>query len=452
VKFLNDIEKPVLCLFSKAGWNKFTQFSTLSFPSSSTESKLFFPESIRGMFQGSINSFQVLGFSKNIRFHPLFFRFSLLFFLFAGGVLCFSGKAYSSESLHKLLYQETGTSEWENRGEDDTHWVYRGEQKNGLPHGQGIATHPLGATYSGGWKEGLYHGQGIFKSLNKATFQGQFHEGKKHGHIEFEDPSGNRFSGIFQNNRRHGQGIQVFPDGSSLKGIWEKGRLVEELEFRNPRLFLELKTRRWNKEGNPEKDGLYEGEIKDGKPEGRGSYKSPDGFSYEGIWKAGIREGMGILIWPDGTKYTGEFRDGKRHGRGKQVFPEGHVYVGDFEMGLRHGLGDFTYGSGSSKGDRYIGDYFKGRRHGQGTYLFADGRKYVGQFEKGRQSGEGRFYWKNGVTFEGEFLNGKPWQGRIIDKYCEILELKGFSCHDGIVENGVFKKNPDSLKTIIQKK
>ena len=121
-------------------------------------------------------------------------------------------------------------------------------------------------------------------------------------------------------------------------------------------------------------------------------------------------------------------------------------------MGLRHGLGDFTYGSGSSKGDRYIGDYFKGRRHGQGTYLFADGRKYVGRFEKGRQSGEGRFYWKNGVTFEGEFRNGKPWQGRIIDKYCEILELKGFSCHDGIVENGVFKKNPDSLKTIIQKK
>ena len=170
------------------------------------------------MFQGSINSFHFLGFSKNIRCHPLFFRFSLLLVLFAGGVLCFSGKAYSSESLQKLLYQETGTSEWENRGEDDTHWVYRGEQKNGLPHGQGIATHPLGATYSGGWKEGLYHGQGIFKSLNKATFQGQFHEGKKHGHIEFEDLSGNRFSGIFQNNRRHGQGIQFFPDGSSLKG------------------------------------------------------------------------------------------------------------------------------------------------------------------------------------------------------------------------------------------
>ena len=86
------------------------------------------------MFQGSINSFQVLGFSKKNRFHPLFFCFSLLLVLFAGVVLCFSGKAYSSESLQKLLYQETGTSEWENRGEDDTHWVYRGEQKDGQPH------------------------------------------------------------------------------------------------------------------------------------------------------------------------------------------------------------------------------------------------------------------------------------------------------------------------------
>ena len=130
------------------------------------------------MFQGSINSFQVLGFSKNIRCHPLFFGFSLLLVLFVGGVLCFSGKAYSSESLQKLLYQETGTSEWENRGEDDTHWVYRGEQKDGLPHGQGIATHPLGATYSGGWKEGLYHGQGIFKSLNKAPSRGSFMRAK----------------------------------------------------------------------------------------------------------------------------------------------------------------------------------------------------------------------------------------------------------------------------------
>ena len=72
MKFLNGIEKPVLDLFSKAGWNKFPRFSTLSFPSSSTESQLFFPESIRGMFQGSINSFQVLGISRNLRCHPLF--------------------------------------------------------------------------------------------------------------------------------------------------------------------------------------------------------------------------------------------------------------------------------------------------------------------------------------------------------------------------------------------
>ena len=360
-------------------------------------------------------------------------------------------QVFSNELKNLALYQETGTNEWELQGDEDTHWVYRGEQQKGKPHGEGVAIHPLGASYSGGWKDGLYHGKGIFKSLNHASFQGQFRDGKKHGHIEFQDPSGNRFSGRFQNNRRNGPGIQFFPDGSSIKGIWEKGRLVEELEFRNPQLFLDLKSRHWKKEGNSEKDGHYEGEIKDGKPAGRGSYHSPDGFSYDGTWKEGIREGMGLLKWPDGSKYSGEFQKGKRHGRGKQIFKQGHVYVGDFVKGLRDGLGDFTYGSGSSKGDRYIGDYSKGRRHGEGTYLFSDGRKYVGQFQKGRQSGKGRFYWTNGVMFEGEFVNGKPWQGRINDKYCEILELKGFSCHDGIVENGVFKKDPGSLKSLVKK-
>lgn len=379
------------------------------------------------------------------------FPFLALFLLICWMPIIFQ-KLDSKEYQIIVLYQETGTTGWQDFGDEDTHWVYRGEGKNGKPNGFGVATHPLGATYSGDWKEGLYHGRGIFRSLNKATFQGEFEDGKKHGHIEFEDPSGNRFSGRFQDNRRNGLGIQFFPDGSSLRGIWEKGRLVEELEFRSPELFLNLTNRQWEKKGNYEKDGHYEGEIKNGKPEGRGIYKSPDGFSYEGTWKDGIREGMGYLKWPDGTKYSGEFQRGKRHGRGKQIFKEGHVYIGDYVNGLRHGLGDFTYGSGSSKGDRYIGDYSKGRRNGQGTYLFSDGRKYIGQFKNGQQSGTGRFYWNNGVTFEGEFAYGKPWQGKIIDKYCEILELKGFSCHNGIVEEGVFKKDPKTLKAIIQKK
>ncbi|GIS37435.1 MAG: hypothetical protein Ct9H90mP9_4650 [Pseudomonadota bacterium] len=85
-----------------------------------------------------------------------------------------------------------------------------------------------------------------------------FMKGKKHGHIEFEDPSGNRFSGIFQNNPQAWSGNPVFfPEDRASKGFGKKDGLGEELEFRNPRLFLGLKTRRWNKEGKtPRKTGF----------------------------------------------------------------------------------------------------------------------------------------------------------------------------------------------------
>ena len=69
--------------------------------------------------------------------------------------------------------------------------------------------------------------------------------------------------------------------------------MVEELEFRNPQLFLDLKSRYWKKEGNPEKDGHYEGEIKDGKPEGLAELFHDNGqLAGRRNWKNGELEGL----------------------------------------------------------------------------------------------------------------------------------------------------------------
>ncbi len=351
------------------------------------------------------------------------------------------GNAFGSDHMPEILYQETGNYEWKIRGRPSSHWVYKGEVLNGKPHGEGVATHPLGATYSGSWQDGFYHGEGIFRGINGATFKGSYRKGKKHGRVEYDDPGGVQFSGIFHDDRRHGKGTQHFPDGSSLTGIWKNGRLVEELELRNPALYFNPETKKWSKNGVPNRDGFYEGEVKNSLPDGRGTYRSHDGVIYDGIWKAGIREGLGKITWSDGSNYRGQFHDGKRQGRGKQTYSEGHVYIGDFKEGIRHGTGSFTYGSGPNKGDHFVGEYHEGRRHGHGSYFFADGRKYIGRFDNGTQSGQGRFFWKNGLEFKGGFRKGKPWEGVIIDRFCEVLELKGFDCMHGSIEAGVYRKH-----------
>lgn len=45
----------------------------------------------------------------------------------------------------------------------------------------------------------------------------------------------------------------------------------------------------------------YEGEFRNGLPDGRGAYRWADGTFYEGYWKKGLREGAGKMISPDST-------------------------------------------------------------------------------------------------------------------------------------------------------
>ena len=69
--------------------------------------------------------------------------------------------------------------------------------------------------------------------------------------------------------------------------------------------------------------GNYVGELKDGKPHGKGIYIWKNGTKYEGEWKDGERYGQGRFTFTDGSKYVGEFKDGK-------VW-NGTVYKGNLE-------------------------------------------------------------------------------------------------------------------------
>jgi hypothetical protein len=77
----------------------------------------------------------------------------------------------------------------------------------------------------------------------------------------------------------------------------------------------------------------YEGETKDGKRHGQGTWTRPDGTRYVGMWKNDKPEGQGTISWPDGRKYVGEWKAGKRHGYGTDIHPDGHSLEGEWAEG-----------------------------------------------------------------------------------------------------------------------
>ena len=70
----------------------------------------------------------------------------------------------------------------------------------------------------------------------------------------------------------------------------------------------------------------YEGELKNGKPNGRGValyHGEYEGDKYDGEWKDGKKHGHGVHTWANGSKYDGEWKDGKRHGHGVKTWADG---------------------------------------------------------------------------------------------------------------------------------
>lgn len=98
-------------------------------------------------------------------------------------------------------------------------------------------------------------------------------------------------------------------------------------------------------------DGLYVGEIMNGKPNGKGTqyYHSHDmntKYRLEGDWVDGELNGYAIVIMEQG-KYEGGVKNGKPEGQGTLITNDGNKIVGAFKNGLPNGrctLYSETYG------------------------------------------------------------------------------------------------------------
>ncbi|CAK8674025.1 unnamed protein product [Clavelina lepadiformis] len=69
------------------------------------------------------------------------------------------------------------------------------------------------------------------------------------------------------------------------------------------------------------------------------------GSKYDGDWKNGRLEGKGTYTLPTETKYEGELKDGMFHGKGTLYFPNGSKYVANWCEGRAIG-GKYTFADG----------------------------------------------------------------------------------------------------------
>ncbi|MCL1911734.1 MAG: hypothetical protein FWG13_05975 [Leptospirales bacterium] len=128
-----------------------------------------------------------------------------------------------------------------------------------------------------------------------------------------------------------------------------------------------------------------------------------DGTVYVGQVKNGVPNGQGTYTWPDGKKYVGQWKDDKYHGQGTYTWPDGRKYVGQFKDGKRDGNGTMTYSRGGVV-KYYAGQWKDDKYHGQGTETYMDDSKYVGKWKDGGQD-EGVIYTKDGEV-DGIVQNG----------------------------------------------
>ena len=137
------------------------------------------------------------------------------------------------------------------------------------------------------------------------------------------------------------------------------------------------------------------------------------------------------------------------NGIGKEYNSENKlIYEGEYLNGQRNGKGKEYY---HNKGLKFEGEYLKGKRwKGKGynpydrsiAYELNDGKGFIKDYEysgvliyegeilNGERNGQGKEYEFIGIIFEGEFKNGKKWNGKGYDKQnnkivCEIKDGKG---------------------------
>ncbi|TJV37778.1 MAG: hypothetical protein E5Y02_31855 [Mesorhizobium sp.] len=98
----------------------------------------------------------------------------------------------------------------------------------------------------------------------------------------------------------------------------------------------------------------YLGDVRNGRPDGRGRLELRSGEVFEGHWLAGELNGKGIHIDADGNRYEGRFVDGIANGEGQLSSTTGEIFAGSFVDGLKNGRGRTRLAGGTVYASQWV--------------------------------------------------------------------------------------------------
>ena len=163
--------------------------------------------------------------------------------------------------------------------------------------------------------------------------------------------------------------------------------------------------------------------------------KYPNGDRYEGEWKDGVPNGNGKMTYASGGIYIGNWLSGNKHGEGKMTYANGDCYEGNWSYNNKQGNGKMTYTSG----DIYIGNWASDNKHGNGKTTYANGDCYEGNWNLGKRKGIGKMAYANGDIYEGS------WRMGVRDGNGTVTYTNGdsFECNysNGILVSGILSRN-----------
>ena len=148
--------------------------------------------------------------------------------------------------------------------------------------------------------------------------------------------------------------------------------------------------------------GKYEGQIINGKKEGKGKYIYKNGCIYEGYFKNDKKEGNGIFYYTNGDRYKGIFKDGFYQGNGIFYFNNGDRYEGEFDKNSYSGNGKYFY----HNGDKFEGLWKNDKKNGKGVYIYLNGNKIIGNYKDGKPIGTHIKYSNEGKMTQIKYTNG----------------------------------------------
>ena len=347
----------------------------------------------------------------------------------------FIKEIYSSEDYFKVMFEgEYVNGERNGKGTEMNDYgtkIFDGEYKNGkqwngkgydgegnvaieLKNGMGdlkiyLEGHVLRA--EGKYLNGETNGKFKMYTDQIVTFDGEYLCGKKHGSIKEYDNKGLiQFDGIYINGHKR--------SGKS----YIKGKLEYEGEY--------LFNKKFNGKGYDENGNVIY-ELKNGTGKVK-EYDEYEKLKFEGEYLNGKRNGHGKEYDHDEhLVFEGEYLNGKKwKGKFKRYDFNGPViyeceYLGNTRKEYR--LGKLIFEGEYLNEKKWNGKGYD--KNGQVIYEIKDGKgtikeyfdlnilRYEGEYSNGLRNGKGKEYNFRGdkVIFEGEFLNGKKWNGKATD-------------------------------------